>query len=144
MNRLSYEKSCQKLGYTTPPPLPEKPPTPYDDIRGVEFFRTEVKGDYSNLTLPRCFFNKSEISDASFENTDLSESFMCWNDFINVNFNNTDLSGSDLRASLFENCDFKGAKMTGAIATKGADLDLSEEQTSVINWVSHEDEPDGG
>jgi len=69
---------------------------------------------------------------------------MCWNDFINVNFNNTDLSGSDLRASLFENCDFKGAKMTGAIATKGADLDLSEEQTSVINWVSHEDEPDGG
>lgn len=113
----------------------------YDDPEplGVNFFRTFVGegDDLSNLTLPRTFFRKSEVNDASFQSTDLTESNLCWNDFTDVDFTDavlarsdlrtslfnrvkfvrTDLRGADLRLSTFEDCDFDGALTTGAIFT---------------------------
>jgi len=120
-----------------------------------------------NLTLPRTFFGRSEISFISFKNTNLSESTMCWNDFIEVDFTDTDLSGADLRASIFRRvvfvratlrnadlrrssfpeCDFTGADMTGAKLTlkQGERIQLSEEQRKVIDWQDSDgEEPPGG
>ena len=166
--RLDYEASCRKLELEPAPPVPDHMPR-FDDEEplGVQFFRTMVEGDLSGLTLPRTFFGRSEISKASFVNTDLHESNLCWNDFIDVDFSQADLSHSDLRASLFEdvlfvetnlqsadlrgasfrNCRFDRALMKGATLTRalGEELSLSPEQRSEINWVDDDgDEPDGG
>jgi uncharacterized protein YjbI with pentapeptide repeats len=161
----------------------------YDDEAplGVSFFRTWVgvgrpfglqpsnpddwvdvaEHALANLTLPRTFFGRSEISSISFKNTDLSESTLCWNDFIEVNFTDADLSESDLRASIFrrvafvrtnlrnadlrrssfEACDFTDADMAGAKLTRkqGERIHLSDKQRQVIDWQeSAGEEPPGG
>jgi BTB/POZ domain-containing protein KCTD9 len=142
------------------PVLPDRRPEPGDDLpHGVSFFRTwlgsgqpfglkasspEHEGggigehDLENLTLPRTFFGRSEVSYISFSNTDLSESTLCWNDFIEVDFTDADLSEGDLRASIytrtlfvranlrnadlrrstFEECDFTDADLRGAKLTR--------------------------
>src|SRR5689334_18192518 len=99
--RLSYEDSCRllfKIGCLYEgdyagalPVLPDRPPESGDDLpHGVRFFRTWVgsgrpfglqtppdfesdinEHDFENLTLPRTFFGRSEISRISFRNTDL-------------------------------------------------------------------------
>lgn len=173
--RLSYEDSCRRLqpDYLEAgviPPIPERMPQ-FDDPEplGVSFFRTSIGegDDLSNLTLPRTFFGKSEINDALFQNTDLTESNLCWNDFVDVDFTDailarsdlraslfnrvkfvrTDLRGADMRQSSFEDCDFENALMTGAILTaeQGAELNLSEEQRGQISWTNEDGpEPGGG
>jgi BTB/POZ domain-containing protein KCTD9 len=172
--RRSYEESCRELqqaSWIEPdelPPLPPRRPA-YDDEQclGVSFFRTRVSGDFSNMTLPRTFFSRSEVAAASFSNTDLSESTLCWNDFIGVDFNGASLRGSDLRAAAFngvnftrcdlqetdlrradfEDCDFTDADLRGAKLTRhqGARLDLSLRQRESIAWQESDgDEPGGG
>jgi len=192
--RLSYEKSCkqlQKMGAIDEgaiPSLPDRSPQ-YDDgdiSSGFRLFRTwlgsgepfglEIPPDYENkiqesdcenLTLPRTFFGRCEISRISFKNTDLSESTFCWNDFIEVNFTDADLSDCDLRASLYERTrfvrtnlrnadlrwstfkesDFTGADLRGAKLSheRGEALDLSAQQRQVIDWQEKEgEEPPGG
>jgi len=171
--RLDYQASCgklHKLGFidSALPPIPDHRPR-YDDEEplGVNFFRTSVEGDLSNLTLPRTFFSRSEIEKASFRNTDLHESNLCWNDFSNVDFSGANLSDSDLRASKFErvlfarcnltkadlrrssfdDCSFKDASMDGTILTRDQqhNLVLSAAQISGINWTDDAgEEPDGG
>ncbi len=172
--RLSYEDSCRRLQphYLAPgyiPPIPDHVPLGDTEPLGVTFFRTFVGegSDLSNLTLPRTFFGRSEINDASFQNTDLEESNLCWNDFINVDFTDAVLAGSDLRASLFshvkflgtdlrradmrrssfEDCLFDGALMDGAILSydQRSQLDLSDEQSARIEWTTDDGpEPCGG
>jgi BTB/POZ domain-containing protein KCTD9 len=173
MKRLDYKESCQRLSVLgiadcdPPPPIPNRLPRHDDDDVGVSFFRTSVQGDLSDLTLPRTFFGRSEISDARFRNADLHESNFCWNDFVDVDFSDSVLSGSDLRASQFERvsfiganlgsadlrhstftqCKFDRASMAGTILTKrqGEGLSLSPAQISAINWVEDEgEEPEGG
>jgi BTB/POZ domain-containing protein KCTD9 len=173
--RLSYEDSCVRLQsrYLEKgiiPAIPDHMPA-YDDPGplGVNFFRTFVGDgeDLRNLTLPRTFFGRSELSNVSFENTDLSESNLCWNDFIDVDFTDAVLAGSDLRASNYErvkfirsnlsgvdmrlssfrNCEFAGANMTRAIMTRAqaAKLTLSGDQQRVIDWAEEDGpEPSGG
>lgn len=171
--RLDYATSCQKLhklGLTASanPPLPDRLPR-YDDEEplGVNFFKTEVSGDLSGLTLPRTFFGRSEITKASFRNSDLHESNLCWNDFSDVNFGKADLSRCDIRASLLESvffhdcnlaladlrqsgftgCSFEGASMKGAVLTyeQKEALHLSASQISEISWTHDPgEEPDGG
>ncbi len=170
------------------PTLPDRRPEAGDDLPfGVRFFRTWVgngkpfglqasdpdfKWDreehhLQNLTLPRTFFGRSEISRISFKNTDLSESTLCWNDFIEVDFTDVDLSQSDLRASLFtrtifvganlrnadlrrstfKECGFARADLQGSKLTReqGQALPLSVAQKQVIDWQeSTGDEPAGG
>ncbi len=172
--RSSYEESCKKLqeqGHLEQgkiPPMPPRKPR-YDDEEplGVNFFRTKLEGDLSNLTLPRTFFGRSLVTQASFCNTDLSESTFCWNDFDQVDFSDSNLNGSDLRASHFvqtvfrganlqqcdlrrsgfDGCDFTDADMRGAKLTR-ADaqrLALSREQLESIDWQDDDgEEPDGG
>ena len=172
--RLSYEESCQVLqqrGFLDPgdiPPLPSRMPHPDDAPLGVSFFRTGVWDDeLPNLTLPRTFFGRSEVSHISFHNTDFPESWLCWNDFIDVDFTDADLSHSDLRASVFRNvrfiradlcgadlrrseytdCDFTAARMKGARLTRaqGEVLRLSAEQHREISWQDEDgEEPSGG
>lgn len=154
------------------PFVPKKVPAYDDDKLGFEFFRTGCEDvDYSNLTLPRTYFGRSELRNVNFANTDLSESCMCWNDFIECDFSGADLSNCDMRASNFENCKFDGAIFKGAdlrrsafegctfkkADLKGAIADdvyaneyglydaLTKVQQKAIEW--HEDagpEPDGG
>ena len=170
--RLSYEESCNRFkpGYISEtPPLPDRMPRFDDDEMGLSFFRTFVGegDDFSNLTIPRTFFGRSEVSDASFRNTDLSESCMCWSDFVDVDFTDADLSGADLRSSVyknvrfcsaslrradlrrssFENCDFQGADLTGAVLSRSqkSSLSLTAEQSKVIEWRWRSGrEPGGG
>ncbi|WP_010034939.1 pentapeptide repeat-containing protein [Gemmata obscuriglobus] len=136
------------------------PSRPEDDVEATEH-------SLANLSLPRTFFGKSEISSISFRNTNLSESTLCWNDFIEVDFTEADLSGADLRASLFrrvafvranlqntdlrrsnfKECDFTAADMAGARLTRkqGEGIYLSDKQQKVIDWQESEgDEPLGG
>lgn len=171
--RLSYEESCRKLQPSHVnagdiPPMPDRLPQ-YDDPDplGVSFFRMMVCDDFSNLTLPRTFFGRSQITGTAFRNTDLTESNLCWNDFINVDFTDAilaksdlraalfskvkfvsaDLSNADLRRSTFEHCDFTRARMDGAILThdQAAALGLCEEQRTSIFWVGDDGpEPAGG
>jgi BTB/POZ domain-containing protein KCTD9 len=173
-SRISYEDSCRRLqpGYLETgaiPPLLNRLPQPEEEKLGVSFFRTFVgEGeDLSNLTLPRTFFGRSEINDALFKNTDLTESNLRWNDFIDVDFTGAVLAGSDLRASsftrvkfiasdlrnadmrrsTFEQCDFTNALMAGAILTRaqGEHLKLSFKQRAEIAWTSSDgEEPSGG
>ncbi|HTE41257.1 MAG TPA: pentapeptide repeat-containing protein [Steroidobacteraceae bacterium] len=172
--RLSYETSCRRLqeNYLDGdiPSIPNHLPQ-HDDPEplGVCFFRVFVgDGDnLGNLTLPRTFFGRSDINDASFRNTDFTESNLCWNDFTdvdftdatltrsdlrcsqftNVSFVGADLRGADLRRSSFEQCNFGRAVLTGAIATRAQQsaLALSPDQEKQIAWTDDEGtEPGGG
>ncbi|PMQ05791.1 hypothetical protein DyAD56_07805 [Dyella sp. AD56] len=174
MARLSYEDSCRRLEgkYIDPdvPPLPQRMPHPDDEgALGVCFFRTMVRegDDLSNLTLPRTFFGRSEISKTAFRNTDLRESYMCWNDFADVDFSNAvlagcdmrasqylevnfeaaDMTGADMRLSSFVGCNFEDATLKGAILTRaqGEKLALSRTQRLEIAWAEEDgQEPAGG
>jgi len=174
--RLHYADSIRRLrelGYLGPdeqPPLPDHVPQPEDEEPlGLSFFRTFVGegADLSNLRIPRTFFGRSEISNASFRNTDLSESNLRWNDFIDVDFTEATLSRADLRASIytrvnftradlrgadmrrahFEGCVFDEAVMDGAILARGQvrRLALSDSQKAVVDWRDDDGpEPSGG
>lgn len=173
--RKSYDDSCRTLqerGFIDDidvPPLPNQMPS-YDDAEplGVSFLRTGIwDDDLSNLTLPRTYICRCEVSNISFKETDLSESRMCWNDFIEVDFTDADLERCDLRKSRFQNvkfvrsnlsltdmrqseydgCDFSHAKMLGTKLTEiqVEQLDLSPEQLGAIDiQLSDGDEPGGG
>ena len=170
--RLSYEESCEKFKpdyISETPPLPDRMPRHADEAPGLSIFRTFVGegDDFSNLTIPRTYFGRSEVNDASFRNTDLSQSCMCWNDFVDVDFTGADLSGADLRGSTFEavrfsaavlqgadlrhssfeDCDFRGADLTGAILSRSQknNLALTPEQSKVVDWRWRSGpKPDGG
>ncbi len=172
--RRSYADSCaelQRLGWLEPgaiPPIPNRlPQADDDDPSGVSFFRTQVEGDLSNLTLPRTFFGRSLIRDASFQNTDLSESNLCWCDFVQVDFSraclrssdlrgstfksvrfvNCDLRNADLRRATFSKCDFAGADLAGAKLGRGLAwaFRLDAHQRASIDWQTFEgDCPAGG
>jgi uncharacterized protein YjbI with pentapeptide repeats len=172
--RLGYADSISRLrelGWLGPdeqPTMPDHVPQPEDDEPlGLSFFRTRVGGDLSNLSIPRTFFGRSEISSASFRNTDLSGSYLCWNDFIDVdfsgatlsltdlrasiytrvNFTQTDLRRADMRRSTFEECVFDDSLMNGAVLTRAqaGQLALSNAQSAVIDWRDDEGpEPGGG
>lgn len=174
--RLSYEESLRRLrelnlyAHEEPPPIPDRVPQPEDEeALGLCFFRTLVGGgaDLSNLSMPRTFFGRSEISNVSFHNTDLTESNLRWNDFIDVdfseatlaqadlrasiyvrvNFTQTDLRGADMRRSSFEECVFEDAQMNGAILTRrqADQLSLSSAQRAVADWRDEDGpEPSGG
>jgi uncharacterized protein YjbI with pentapeptide repeats len=174
--RLGYDDSIRRLrelgflGADERPPMPNHVPQPEDEEPlGLSFFRTFVGegADLSYLSIPRTFFGRSEISNASFRNTDLSESNLRWNDFIDVdfteatlaradlrasiytrvNFVRTDLRGADMRRADFEDCDFNGAVMDGAVLTRkqGASLGLSSAQNAAIAWCDEAGpEPSGG
>ncbi len=150
--------------------MPDHVPQPEDEEPlGLNFFRTFVGegADLGNLTVPRTFFGRSEVSNASFRNTDLSESNLRWNDFTDVdfaeatlasadfrasnytrvNFTRADLRGADLRRADFEECVFDGAAMDGAVLTRnqGLRLSLSSEQKAAIAWCNDDGpEPSGG
>ena len=173
--RLPYLESCRHLqalgllGEGDPPPMANRLPR-YDDDEplGVSFFRMLVKdSDLSNLTLPRSYFGRSEISRVSFRNTDLTESGMSWNDFIEVDFGSAVLTGSDLSASVFDRVDFTGADLRGAqmrrsdflscrfdeaildaavfARRQALKLAISPSQALVIDWRDDDGpEPDGG
>jgi uncharacterized protein YjbI with pentapeptide repeats len=176
--RLPYSESIRRirelgLGFLGPdeePPMPDHVPQPEDEAPlGLSFFRTSVGegADISNLSIPRTFIGRSEISNASFRNTDLSESNLRWNDFIevdftratlaradlrasiytHVNFTRTDLRGADMRCADFEECIFDGAIMDGAVLTRkqGSRLTLSSVQKAAIDWRDEDGpEPSGG
>jgi uncharacterized protein YjbI with pentapeptide repeats len=172
--RLSYEDSCKRLqpeilDAGVIPPAPGGVPRYDDESPGVSIFRMLLGADMdlSNLTLPRTFFGRSELSGTSFRNTDLTESNLCWNDFINVDFTGAVLSGADLRASNFEKVNFKGANLQGAdmrrssftnclfehavldgavlTNAQGKKMPLSGAQRLTISWTDDDGpEPDGG
>jgi BTB/POZ domain-containing protein KCTD9 len=176
--RLDYSDSIRRirqlgLGFLDAekePPMPDHVPQPEDEEPlGLSFFRTFVGegADLSNLTISRTFFGRSEINNASFRNTDLSESNLRWNDFIDVdfteailvradfraaiytrvNFTRADLRGADMRRADFEECVFEGAAMDGAVLThnSGSRLSLSSAQKAVIAWYNEDGpEPSGG
>ena len=170
--RLSYEESCEKFKpdyISETPPFPDRMPRFDDEELGLSFFRTFVGegADFSNLTIPRTYFGRSEVNSASFRNTDLSQSCMCWNDFVNVDFTGADLSGADLRGSTykkvrfvsaslkgadlrhssFDGCDFHCADLTQAILARSQkkSLALTQEQSKVVDWRWRPGpEPDGG
>ena len=174
-NRKTFNETIEilrELGIVDEHQNPIKPKTipQYDDKdpAGLSIIRTGLENkDLSNLDMQRTFFNRSELVECSFENTDLRESNLCWNDFIKVNFSGADLSDADLRASIYENvyftgsnlsgtdlrrsyfknCDFTSANMSGAKLTKDAGkmLALSDKQQQEIDWQENEgEEPNGG
>jgi uncharacterized protein YjbI with pentapeptide repeats len=135
--------------------------------RGFEFFRTKCEGDYSSLSLPRTFFGRSLVEQASFEGSDLTESALCWNDFVEVNFSSAslhradlrrsvfdrclfidcDLRGADLRGSDFTDCRFSGARLEAAVVERGAGWlgGLDEAQRAQLTLAASEgDDPLGG
>jgi len=174
--RLGYDDSIRRLrelgflGADERPPMPDHVPQPEDEEPlGLSFFRTFIGegADLSNLSMPRTFFGRSEVSNASFRNTDLSESNLRWNNFIGVdfteatlaradlrastytrvNFTGTDFRGADLRRADFEKCFFDGAVMDGAVLTRkqGSRLALSGVQRAAIDWRDGDGpEPSGG
>jgi BTB/POZ domain-containing protein KCTD9 len=149
--------------------MPDRMPQYDDEQLGVSFFRTFVgeHDDLSNLTLPRTYFGRSEINDALFCNTDLTESCLCWNDFIDVDFSDAvlahcdlrasnftrvkfiraDLRDADLRHSSFDDCIFEGALLDRAVLThsQAEQIKLTDAQRQVIA-IANDDgpEPDGG
>ncbi len=174
MPRLSFAASIEALRKrqvidpTEKIELPPAKPLPEDEHVGLSFFRTFVLDvDFSGLTLPRTFINRSEIRECRFLDTDLSESFICWNDLIDldftganlagvdlrgsvlkrVSFRQTDLSGADLRSVSFDECDFTNAILTGSLLSRfGSEgLNLSAAQTgdAVWSWFPGEPAPGG-
>ncbi len=175
-SRLSYEESLRRLqelgflGADEHPPMRIHIPQPEDDEPlGLSFFRTLVgdDADFADLTIPRTLFGRSEICNASFANTDLTESNLRWNDFIDVDFTDavleradlgaslytrckfirTVLRGADLRMTTFDHCKFEGALMERAMLTRGqgAKLTLTAQQRAVIDWRDDDGpEPSGG
>jgi len=172
--RFSYLDSCRQLQALSllrgePPRMPDRMPR-YDggEPWGVSFFRTIVTDKVlSNLTLPRTYFGRSEISRVSFQNTDFTESNLCWNDFADVDFSATtlvrcdlrsslfdrvkfigaDLRGADMRHSWFNACIFDDATMDGAILTQAqaSRMAISEAQNAAMDWRNEDGpEPDGG
>jgi uncharacterized protein YjbI with pentapeptide repeats len=171
--RANYEDSVRRLqkDYLEPgdiPPMPKHMPRFDDEDLGVSFFRTFVGEhvDLSNLTLPRTFFGRSEINDALFRNTDLTESCLCWNDFVDVDFSDallgrsdlrasnftrvkfirTDLRYADLRRSSFKDCTFAGALLDGAILThaQATQLQLTGTQRAEIAFTKDNGPQPGG
>ena len=174
--RQSYEESIRRLrelglvGRDENPGIPDHTPQPEDDNPlGLSFFRTVISDEaaFSNLSIPRTFFGRSEIKRASFQNCDLTESNLRWNDFVEVDFTGaslaradlrasiytrvkfirTDLRGADLRRSDFDSCRFDDALMDGAVITRkqGTRLNLSGAQKSVVDWRAEDGpEPSGG
>lgn len=176
--RLDYSHSIRRIRQLglpclepeKEPPMPDHVPQPDDaEPLGLSFFRTLVGegANLSNLTIPRTFFGRSEISNASFRNTDLSESNLRWNDFIDVDFTEAilaradcrasiytrvrfaraDLRGADMRRADFEECIFDGALMDGTVLTRnqGSRLSLSGSQQAAIAWCNDDGpEPSGG
>jgi len=161
--RLDYERSLARVrdvGHLPAGPLPtmpERTPDPFDDGRGLGFFRTRLDAvDLRGLTLPRTFFCYSELAGTSFDGSDLSESHLCWNDVIDVSFRcallrnadlrasmyervsfaYADLSGADLRRSSFHDCSFEGARMAGTKLSHAQkiQLSLSARQRAAITW----------
>lgn len=154
------------------PFVPPQMPSQDDEVLGFSFFRELLEdADYSNLTLPRTFFGRSELERVSFQNTDLSESRMCWNDFIECDFSRADLFACDMRASTyvrckfdqailkdadfrrsyFEGCTFTGANLAGVIvdkrsATKCGLLETltTEQIASLEQQANPGPEPKGG
>ncbi len=175
LDRLTCAASCerlQKLGFIdgSELPMPSRMPR-HDDLEplGVSFFKSSLNDelDMSNLTLPRTFFGRSDLSKVSIKNTNSSESNLCWNEFVaidfglsdlslcdgrssnfyTVTFSNSDLTRTDLRHSRFKHCVFYGAIMDGTILTRtqAVRLSLSNEQRSTIDWRWFSDPvPDGG
>jgi BTB/POZ domain-containing protein KCTD9 len=173
MKRFSYLESCLQLQALSlldggqPPRLRDRMPR-YDDGEpwGVSFFRTKVTDDsLANLTLPRTYFGRSEISRVSFRNTDFTESSLCWNDFVDVDFSATTLAQCDLRSSQFDRvkfigadlrvadmrrswfnaCIFDDAIMDGAVLTRAqaSRMAISETQRAAIDWRDEDGpEPD--
>jgi uncharacterized protein YjbI with pentapeptide repeats len=172
--RFPYLESCHQLQALSlfdcgePPRMPDRMPR-YDDVSlGVNFFRTKVADEaLSNLTLPRTYFGRSEISHVSFRNTDLTESNLCWNDFVDVDFSATTLARCDLRSSQFDRvkfigadlravdmrrsrfnaCIFDDAIMVGAVLTRAqaSRMAISEAQKAAIDWRDEGGpEPGGG
>jgi len=174
MTRKSYEASCRQLqpGFVKPGAVPamlsRMPRFDDEEPFGVHLFRMIIDGDLDarNLTLPRTFIARSELSDVAFTGTDLSESSLCWNDFIDVNFDHVVLERCDMRASVFQNvsfrnadlrqadlrhsrfvdCDFHQAKMEGAVLDPSQlhDMRLSDVQCRQVALVPAGDEPPGG
>jgi uncharacterized protein YjbI with pentapeptide repeats len=175
-DRLSYELSCSRLreiGLLAPDdraPMPKRVPQ-YDDDEplGVNIFRMRLADslDLSDLSLPRTFFGRSEISQVSFRNSDLHESNLCRNDFLGVDFTGADLSHSDMRSSIFKgiqlaasnlagadlrrssfvDCAFENAVMRGVALTRqqGGTIRLSATQRNEIDWRDEDGpEPGGG
>jgi uncharacterized protein YjbI with pentapeptide repeats len=173
MKRFSYLESCLQLQALSlldggqPPRMRDRMPR-YDDGEpwGVSFFRTKVTDDsLANLTLPRTYFGRSEISRVSFRNTDFTESSLCWNDFVDVDFSATTLAQCDLRSSQFDRvkfigadlrvadmrrswfnaCIFDDAIMDGAVLTRAqaSRMAISETQRAAIDWRDEDGpEPD--
>lgn len=103
------------LDESSAPFVPSQMPSQDDEVLGFSFFRERLEdADYSNLTLPRTFFGRSELERISFQNTDLSESRMCWNDFIECDFSRADLFACDMRASTYVRCKFDQAILKDA------------------------------
>jgi hypothetical protein len=157
------------------PPIRKREPWLPDHHAGIDrkgeptdimFFRTVwEETDFSAMTMPRRYMNRSTFRQVSFVNTDLNQSFMCWNDFIECDFTDADLTCADMRASLFqgckfvrcrligadlrrsgfEDCDFTDADLTGAVVDTDSDIEVSEPQSLQIDWRSDEGpEPKGG
>jgi uncharacterized protein YjbI with pentapeptide repeats len=119
--RMSYEQSwavLQSQGWIDSTEQPNKPSRPprYDDVEfGVSFFRTRVEGaKFERLVVPGMFVSRSEITNSSFHDSDLSESVMNWNDFENVDFASANLYGCDLRGCNFRRVSFAGACLKNA------------------------------
>lgn len=175
-SRLSYDDSILRLREigllqaNEHPPLPDHLPQPEDEEPlGLNFYRTFLGegADLGGLSIPRTFFGRSEISNASFRNSDLTESNLRWNDFIDVNFSEAtlaradfrasaytrvnftqaDLRGADMRYADFDECVFDGAVMDGVVLTRkqGSRLALSNAQKAAIAWCDDDGpEPNGG
>lgn len=121
--RKNYEESIEELrslGVISPDEqlvIPDRMPQ-YDDEApcGLSFFRTLIdeSNNFSNLTIPRTFINKSECKNLSLKNTDAHESNFTWNDFLNVDFSEGTFDACDLRSSNYTNCNFSLASLIGA------------------------------
>ncbi|MGI9204465.1 MAG: pentapeptide repeat-containing protein [Woeseiaceae bacterium] len=170
--RLSYSESCDRLKpnyISKTPPQRKTMPRHDDEEPGLSFFKTFVGDgdDFSNLTIPKTYLGRCEVTSASFRNTDLSQSYLCWNDFVNVDFSEADLSqadmrgslfkkinfglanlkGSDLRCSTFKDCCFNGADLKSAVVSRSqrSSMNLSPEQRKAIDWRWRKGPvPDGG
>lgn len=92
---LSYARLCD-LGLLDPnerPSIPKRTPRHDDEPPiGFSIFRARLADtlDLSDLSLPRTFFGRSDISRVSFRNIDLHESNLCWNDFLGTDSTEAD------------------------------------------------------